>query len=103
MRPKVMCDDESCCHSVANTLDQARPHAVRTRARMLRQLDEQPHRRWRLNHVARQAKAAVTLATQANKLLESEGEKQRIKAGNLNALAQVLSQLGEDDFGSRSA
>jgi hypothetical protein len=33
-----------------------------------------------MNHVARHAAAAVTLAAQANRLLEAEGEKQRIKA-----------------------
>lgn len=103
MRPKVMCDDESCCPSVATTLDNSRHHAVRTRARTLADLVAQPHRRWRLNHVARQAAAAATLATQANRVLAAEGIKERIKARNLEALAQAVRHLAENEPGSRIA
>lgn len=104
MRPKVMCDDEGCCPSVAATLDHPRHHAVRTRARLLRQLDEQPHRPWRLNHVARNTEAAVTLARQANRILEAEGDSPvRINAHNLESLAAVLAHLADDYSGSRSA
>jgi hypothetical protein len=103
MRPKVMCDDEGCCPSVAATLDNSRHHAVRTRARTLTELATQPHRRWRLNHIARHASAAATLAAQANRVLESEGIKQQIKARNLEALAQVMRLLAEEQPGSRIA
>jgi hypothetical protein len=103
MRPKVMCDDESCCPSVATTLDSSRHHAVRTRARMLSELAEQPHMRWRLNHIARTAAAAVTLAAQANRVLAAQGIKERIKARNLEALAKVARHLAEDEPGSRIA
>lgn len=103
MRPKVMCDDEGCCPSVAATLDNNRHHAVRTRARTLTELATQPHRRWRLNHVARHASAAATLAAQANRVLETEGIKQKIKARNLEALAQVMRLLAEEQPGSRIA
>lgn len=103
MRPKVMCDDESCCPSVAATLDNSRPHAVRTRARTLAELAAQPHRRWRLNHIARHASAAATLAAQANRVLAAEGVKERIKASNLEALAETVRHLAEEEPGSRIA
>lgn len=103
MRPKVMCDDEGCCRSVTDTLDKSRHHAVRTRARLLAQLTEQPHDRWRLNHIARDATAAVTVAKQANSLLERERAKERIHTGSLEALAQVAGFLAEGEAGSRSA
>jgi hypothetical protein len=103
MRPKVMCDDESCCPSVAATLDNSRHHAVRTRARTLTELAAQPHRRWRLNHIARHASAAATLAAQANRVLATEGVKQQIKARNLEALAEVVRHMAEEEPGSRIA
>jgi hypothetical protein len=97
MRAKVMCDDEGCCPSVSATLDRPREHAVRTRARLLTELSEQPARRWRLNHVAREATLAATLAGQANRVLEAEGIKQEIRFRNLEALAQVASELAEGE------
>jgi hypothetical protein len=103
MRPKVMCDDEGCCPSVAATLDKPREHAVRTRARLLAGLVEQPATRWRLNHVAREATLAATLATQANRVLEAEGATVRIKSRNLEALAQVAAELAEGEATSRIA
>jgi len=103
MRPKLMCDDEGCCPTVADTLDNGRPHAVRSRARQLSELAEQPHRRWRLHTVARHAEAAATLAKQANRVLESAGAKQKIGTKNLEALAQVMTELGQADQISRTA
>ena len=43
------------------TFGSRRHHAVRTRARLLNDLVEQPHREWRLHHVSRQAAGAVPL------------------------------------------
>ena len=103
MRPKVMCDDEGCCPTVRATLEKSREHAVRTRARLLAGIAEQPAARWRLNHIAREATLAVTLAAQANSLLEAEGFKERIKARNLEALAQVASELAEGEPMTRIA
>jgi hypothetical protein len=103
MRPKLMCDDEGCCPTVAETLDNGRPHAVRSRARHLAELGEQPHRRWRLHSVARQADAAATLAKQANRVLDAAGVKQKIGTKSLEALSQVLTELGQADQTSRSA
>jgi hypothetical protein len=103
MRPKVMCDDEGCCPTVSATLDKPREHAVRSRARLLSDLVKQPAARWRLNHVAREATLATTLATQANRVLEAEGVKERVKTLNLEALAQVAAELAEGEATSRIA
>lgn len=103
MRPKVMCDDEGCCPTVAATLDKPREHAVRTRARLLAGLVDQPATRWRLNYVAREATLAATLGTQANRVLEAEGASERIKIRNLEALAQVAGELAEEEATSRTA
>ena len=103
MRPKLMCDDEGCCPTVADTLDRGRSHAVRSRARQLADLAEQPHRRWRLHSVARQAQSAATLAKQANRVLQGAGVKQKIGTKNLESLAQVMTELGQADQASRSA
>lgn len=97
MRPKVMCDDEGCCASVSATLDKPREHAVRSRARLLAELSAQPASRWRLNHVAREAAFATTLAGQANRVLESEGSTERIKFDNLGALGQVAAELAQGE------
>ena len=103
MRPKVMCDDEACCPSVTATLDKPRHHAVRTRGRLLSNLMEQPAPRWRLNHIARDATAAMTIAAQANRVLEAQGARERIKARNLEALAQVAGELAESEGRTRTA
>jgi hypothetical protein len=103
MRPKLMCDDERCCATPGDTLDNGRPHAVRSRSRQLTELTEQPHRRWRLHSVARQADSAATLAKQANRVLEAAGIKQKVGIKNLEALAQVMTDLGQADQSSRSA
>lgn len=103
MRPKVMCDDESCCPSIAATLDRSRHHAVRSRARLLRQLVDQPHEQWRLNAMARQASEAATLAAQANAVLQSEEAKNRIEFRNLESLALVAEHLSHGHLGTRSA
>lgn len=103
MRPKVMCDDEGCCPSVAATLDHPREHAVRTRARLLSSLAEQPATRWRLNHIARESTLAATLATQANRILEAQGITDRIKTRSLEALAQVAAERAEGEAPSRIA
>lgn len=80
-RPKVMCDVETCCPSVAATLDRPKPHAIRSRARQLDRLDRQPQSSWRLNDVATSAKAAHTLAVQANKTLRLEYTERDIDGG----------------------
>jgi len=103
MRAKVMCEDEGCCPSVSATLDHPRHHAVRSRARFLAKLAEQPHDHWRLNHIAREATSAVTIANQANRVLEREKVKGRIRTSNLQAIAEVASFLAEGEADRRSA
>jgi hypothetical protein len=94
MRAKVMCTDERCCpRGVASTLERPREHAVRSRARELAMLAALPARPWRLNHIAMKAKAAVTLAQQANRVLASAGEPLQIRTASLEALARVAEEL----------
>ena len=73
------------------------------RARMLNQLVEQPHRVWRLNHIARQAANAVPLAAQANAVLQAEGLRERIGVRNIEALVEVASHLAEQEPGTQTA
>ena len=53
--------------------------------------------------MAREATLAATLAIQANRVLEAEGVKEQIKTRNLEALAQVASELAEGEATSRIA
>jgi hypothetical protein len=102
MRAKVMCTDERCCpQGVASTLDHGREHAVRSRARELALLAALPARSWRLNHIATKADAGVTLANQANRVLEAAGEPLRIHTTGLEALARVSEELRAADAGNR--
>jgi len=98
-----MCDDEGCCRTVTATLDKPREHAVRSRARLLSNLTEQPATRWRLNHISQEASGAVTLAVQANRVLEAAGAIERIDSRNLEALAQMAGELAEGEATSRIA
>jgi hypothetical protein len=101
MRAKVMCDDERCCPlGPMSTLDNRRLHTVRARARQLARLDEMPHLTWRLHRVAREADAAVTLITQANRILEKESLSQRINLSSSMALARVADHLRHSDLDS---
>lgn len=96
MAPKLMCDDEACCpNGVRDTLEKSRPHAIRTRARELADLDRQPHQRWRIHHIEQQVQGAITLSRQANRVLEAEGVTERIKFGNLESLGRVLAEWSE--------
>jgi hypothetical protein len=105
MRPKVMCDGgEVCCSSPKVTIDRPREHAVRSRARFLATIAEQPATRWRLHHIAQEAKAAVTLATQANRVLDRVNTtKTRIGVQGLDALARVAAELSESAGHGRTA
>lgn len=103
MRAKVMCTDERCCpQGVLSTLEHPREHAVRSRGRGLATLAALPARPWRLNHVAMNAQAAVTLAQQANRLLANAGESLRIQTTSLEALGRVTEELRRADSEGRS-
>lgn len=104
MRARVMCSDDNCCpHGPASTLDHAREHAVRSRARSLEALDAVPHPGWKLHKVANDAKQAVVLAAQANKLLKSVGLPEAMKSKWVDALAKTAEQLRDRYSGSNVA
>jgi hypothetical protein len=103
-RPKIMCDDQRCCpNGVRSTLERRREHAIRTRARALAAIDALPHRTWKLHQVAKDATAAVTLATQANDLLKAAGVEQSIKTPGYEAVAQVANHLRATDVDAEAA
>lgn len=104
MRAKMMCTDQRCCpQGVASTLKQPREHAVRSRARELATLDSLPARSWRLNHIVTKTSAAVSLATQANRILAEADppEPLRIQTIGLEALARVAEELRRADSEGR--
>lgn len=103
MRPKVLCDDEGCCSTVTATIDHSREHAIRTRARLLAQITDQPAERWRLNHISKEATVASALAGQANSVLASHDIRDRIQTRNLDALARVTAELAEQSGGGQIA
>ncbi len=97
LRARLMCMDETCCpDGHASTLDDRRGHALRTRARQIRTLADQP-RRWQLYNVERTAFDGVTLAQEANKLLERSDVKDRIKSRGLTSLVDAARLLRERD------
>jgi hypothetical protein len=93
MRARIVCDDPSCCNDVNDMIDNRRQHAIRSRARFLAELNQQPHRQWRLNHISRHARSGITVAQLADKVLASEGARERIGSGNIEALARVAAEL----------
>ncbi len=100
LRAKIICDDDACCADVVAMVDRRRQHAVRSRARFLAELNQQPHRRWRLHHVARHSESAVTIARQANKVLAANGIRQQLGVKSYQALARIsreLAQAAADD------
>lgn len=102
MRAKVMCTDERCCpHGVSSTLDHPREHAVRSRARELATLAALPARSWRLNHIVTKTNGALTLAKQANRVLQQEGELLRIHTTGLEAMSRVAEELRRADSEGR--
>lgn len=104
MRPKVMCDDERCCpHGPQSTIDHSREHAVRSRARVLANLDAMPHRTWRLQAVAKDARGAATLATQASRVLAKAGRKESLSVAGMDSLARVADHLRSEDASLRAA
>jgi hypothetical protein len=103
MSPKVMCDDEACCASIAATLRHPREHAIRTRSRLLAAIAGQPASRWRLSHIAREAAQAATLAAQVNRVLAAQGNEEKLDPRSLEALATVADELAEGETPRRSA
>ena len=79
-----------------------RGHAIRTRSRQMREIEKQP-RRWRLYHVERTAFDAVTLAQEANKLLEKSEVRERIKVTGFESLLAFARMLGRHGTGKDAA
>lgn len=104
LRAKLMCTDERCCpHGIASTLDHSREHAVRSRYRELGMLSALPARSWRLNHIATKAQGALTVAHQANRLLDEVGETLRIHPTGMESLHRVAEELGRTDEEGRAS
>lgn len=94
LRARLLCSDERCCpHGVSSTLDNARHHAVRARARTLDSLNEIPHPAWRLHKASRAAEQSVLLSKQVDELLSKEGIGLSLKTRGLEALARVTAHL----------
>ena len=103
LRARMMCMNETCCpDGHASTLEDRRGHALRTRARQLNTLANQP-RRWQLYNVERTAFDGVTLAQEANKLLQRTDVKDRIKTRGLASLVDAARLLRERDAGQEVA
>jgi hypothetical protein len=104
MRARLICDDERCCpHGIKSMLDDARAHAVRSRARRLGELAEMPHRTWRLHQVAKEAKLAASLARRSTLVLRSEGVDTQLQPAAQDALARVAEFLRKVDEQQLSA
>lgn len=96
LRGRMLCNDPRCCPKGATTmLEDPRSHAVRTRARQMRELDAMPHEAWRLHAVAKDALASALLAQKVNQVLVARGE-HPIAAKAYEALAATTDLLGRE-------
>lgn len=93
--PEIMCGEDTCCASPTDTLENYRQHAVRSRARKLQQLREQPHPRWRLMQVVHDAEHAVTVARHVNEGLQAAGANYSVRTVHLEAIGQVAQHVSE--------
>jgi hypothetical protein len=88
LRGRLICDSIRCCPRGADSMldSKGRRHAVRARARDLRELAEIPNPAWRLNHIAKQAASSYVTATKANEILAATDLPNRIKTEGYAAL-----------------
>lgn len=95
MRAQLVCRDARCCpHGAASMLATTRrQHNVRTRARILRDLEQKPHEAWRLHQIAKDAYASAVMATKVNRALSDAGEKSQLPTHGYEALAHVAELL----------
>lgn len=104
LKAQLMCVEPSCCpDGVKSTASDKRGHALRSRARQLREYERQPHRTWRLYQVERSAYNAVTLAQQATRVLQEAGLKTRVHDKGMAALGEVARVLREQADGQQVA
>lgn len=86
-----------CCpDGITSMLEDPRPHAVRARAKQLRDLNAIKNPQWRLNQVARDAERGANLAVQANRVLKNSDLNMIHAANGLTAIAQVADHLRQD-------
>lgn len=96
LRGSLVCsDDLTCCRDGANSMvGKWREHAIRARARELRDLAQMPSKiAWRLNSVARDAERSVATVRLANDVLAEAGERQRLPEDTFRGLVQVADEL----------
>ncbi|MGH7861069.1 MAG: hypothetical protein ACRENM_09135, partial [Candidatus Dormibacteraceae bacterium] len=100
IRANIVCDDEQCCpNGIKSMLENYREHSVRSRARYMQDLENMPPRpEWRLFKVGKDARNAVSLIEQANRLLASTPERTQIASGSMASLAQVADHLFEEQM-----
>jgi hypothetical protein len=104
LRAQLMCVDATCCpDGLESTISDKRGHALRSRARQLREFERQPHQRWRLYQVERSAYNAVTLAHQANQILDQTELKPRVHETGMAALGEVARIIREQEEGHQVA
>lgn len=105
LQGSLVCDPLSnCCPEGINSmLADWRPHAVRQRARELRELAAMPPQpAWRLNRVSGMAERARLLAGTANEVLAASGSTTQLPVATFEHLQQVTAQI-RDQTNRRAA
>lgn len=96
LRGTLICtDDTSCCpDGVTSMITDWREHAVRSRSRELRHLEQMPSSfTWRLNSIGRSAERSLADARLANAALREAGIAQQLPEGTFRALVRVADEL----------
>lgn len=95
MKASLVCDDARCCPHGAESMIgvPGQGHAVRSRAKELRELERMPAPAWRLHHVARRAGEGFIAATKANQILAQAGIPERIHTSGYEALQRTAEHL----------
>lgn len=90
-RAALVCADNTCCPSGATSMiGRWRQHAIRSRASQLQELRRMPRQAsWRLNHIARNAERAATIARNATEVLQRAGSSVTIPEQSYRHLAEV--------------
>ncbi|WP_413451308.1 hypothetical protein AA0Y32_16880 [Georgenia phoenicis] len=95
LRGSLVCTEPACCPDGATSMiNEWREHAIYTRSRELRHLDQiPPSLPWRMNHLARQTERSVADARLANSVLSKQGVKQKLPENTFRSLARVADEL----------
>lgn len=103
LRTQLICEDEICCPSWSDTLERPREHAIRSRARQLSAVGEQPRASWRLTQIVSDAETALNVAKQANEVLDGSSHKFRVKTQQIESLRDVAAHLRQMNIGTATA